>query len=141
MRINKASDKDNIPIKLCKKGGQTLINMLYSLNKIWIEEKVPTEWKTNITASIYKTRATNYNQNYKRISLFCTGHTTVTTVLNNILKKYINHITGECQAGMRMGKSIMDQIFMCKNLLEKTWEYNVEIYLILVDFQSAYDSI
>jgi len=107
---------------------------------IWIEEKVSTEWKTNIRASIYKKRATNYSHNYKGISLFCTGHTTITTVLNNILKKYTNHITGECQAGMRSGKSIMDQIFMCKNLLEKTWEYNVEIYLILVDFQSAYDS-
>ena len=35
----------------------------------------------------------------------------------------------------------MDQIFMYKNVLENVWEYSVEIYLILVDFQSAYDSI
>jgi hypothetical protein len=83
----------------------------------------------------------NYSQNYKGISLFCTGCTILTTVLNNILKKYTNHIIGECQAGIRAGKSIMDQIFMCKNLLEKAWKYNVEIYLILVDFQSAYDRI
>ena len=30
---------------------------------------------------------------------------------------------------------------MYKNVLENVWEYSVEIYLILVDFQSAYDSI
>jgi hypothetical protein len=105
---------------------------------IWIEDKSAYRVENKYQSPIYKTRATNYSQNYKGISLFCTGHTTVTTVLNNILKKYTNHITGECQAGMRTGKSIMDQIFMCKNLLEKTWEYNVEIYLILVPM-TAYD--
>jgi len=84
---------------------------------------------------------TNYSHNYKVISIFCTGYTILTTILNNILKKYTNHITGECQAGIRAGKSIMDQIFMYKNVLENVWEYSVEIYLILVDFQSAYDSI
>jgi D-hexose-6-phosphate mutarotase len=61
---NKASVKDNICIKLCKKGGQILkkggqilINMPHSFNKmIWIEEKVPTEWKTNIRAPVYKNK-------------------------------------------------------------------------------------
>lgn len=126
MRNNKALDKDHIPIKLCKKGRQTLINMLHSLNKILcIEEKVATDWKTNIRAPIYKNTATNYSQNYKGIS-FCTGYTVLTTVVNNILKKYTNNITGECQAGIRMEKSITDQIFMCKNLLEKAWEYKVD---------------
>jgi hypothetical protein len=33
MRNNKASGIDNILIKLCKKGGQILINMPHSLNK------------------------------------------------------------------------------------------------------------
>jgi len=55
IRNNKASDKDSICIKLCKKGGQILINMLHSINKmIQIEEKVPKEWKTNIRAPVYK---------------------------------------------------------------------------------------
>jgi len=84
---------------------------------------------------------TNYSQNYKGISLVCTGYKILTIVLNNILKKYTNHIIGECQAGITAGKSIIDQMFRCKNLLEKAWEYNADIYLILVVFQSAYDSI
>jgi hypothetical protein len=115
MRNNKALDKDHISIKLCKKGGQTLINMLHSLNKtLCIGDKVPMEWKTNIRAQYIKTRATNYSQNYKGISLFCTEYTVLTIVLNNILKKYTNNKIGECQAGIRVGKSIKDQIFMCK---------------------------
>jgi hypothetical protein len=57
VRNNKASDKDNICIKLYKKGEQILINMLHSINKmIQIEEKLPKEWKTNITAPTYKNK-------------------------------------------------------------------------------------
>jgi sorting nexin-29 len=103
---------------------------------------VPTERKTDITVPTYKNKGDKLHcQNYRGISLLCTGYTVLTTVLTNILKKYINHKTGECQVGFTGGKSIMDQIFMCKNLLERAWAYNVEIYLILIDFQSAYDSI
>jgi hypothetical protein len=60
MRNTKAPGIDNIPIKLIKKGGQLLINMLHSLIKrIWIAAKVPVEWKTNIVVLIYKFQGDN----------------------------------------------------------------------------------
>ena len=65
----------------------------------------------------------------------------MTTVINNRLKKYTEHIIGEYQAGFRTEKSTTDQIFTVKNLLEKAWEHNVEIHQIFVDFQKTYDSI
>jgi hypothetical protein len=61
--------------------------------------------------------------------------------MNNRLKKYTEHITGEYQAGFGTGKSATDQTFTVENLLEKAWEHNVEIHQIFVDFQKAYDSI
>jgi hypothetical protein len=64
VRNNKAPGTDNIHIKPYKKGGQLLINMLHSLIKrMWTEEKVPTEWKTNIIVPICKKkkRVTNYS--------------------------------------------------------------------------------
>jgi hypothetical protein len=37
---------DNIPIELNKKGEQLLTNMLHSfIKRMWIEGKVPAEWK------------------------------------------------------------------------------------------------
>jgi len=57
VRNNKAPSTDNIYIKPYKKEGQLLINMLHSLIKrMWIEERVPTEWKTNIIVPMYKNR-------------------------------------------------------------------------------------
>ena len=80
-------------------------------------------------------------KNYRGISLLCTGYKILTTVINNRLKKYTEHIIGEYQAGFGTGKSTTDQIFTVKKLLLKVWQHNVEIHQIFVDFQKAYDSI
>ena len=83
--------------------------------------------KTNKSPNGIKTRAANYCHNYRGISFLCTGNKILTIVLNNILKKYTDHIIGEYYAGLKTGKSTMDIIFTVKNLLVKALEYNVEI--------------
>ena len=107
-----------------------------------MEEKMPKDWTKNIIVPIYKKRGDKLQcKNYRGISLLSTGHTMLTTVINNRLIKYTENIIGEYQAGFRTGKSTTDQIFTVKNLLEKAWGHNVEIHKIFVDFQKAYDSI
>ena len=154
MNNNKSPGIDNIPVELYKSGGGLLLNKIHSLIKrttfsslslikrIWKEEKMPTDWTMNIIIPIYKNRGDKLQcKNYRGISLLRTGYKILTTVLNNKLKKYTEHIIGEYQAGFRAGKSTTDQIFTVKNLLEKAWEHNVEIHQIFVDSQKAYDSI
>ena len=103
---------------------------------------MPTDWKTNVVLPIYKNKGDELQcKNYTGISLLCTGHIILPTVVNKRLKKYTEHITGEYQAGFRSGKSTTYQIFTVKNLLEKAWEHNVEIHQIFIYFQTAYDSI
>jgi sorting nexin-29 len=103
---------------------------------------VPTDWKTNITVLICKNKGDKLEcANYRGMSLLCTGFKILTTVINNRLKKYMEHTTGEYQAGLGSGKSTNDQIITVKNILEKAWEHNVEIHQIFIDFQTAYDSI
>jgi sorting nexin-29 len=140
MRNNKSLGTDNIPAELYKKGGALLKNKIHNLIKgIWREEKIPTDWKTNIIVPIYKNKGDKVQcKNYRGISLLCTGYKIFTTVLNNRLKKYTNYIIGEYQAGFRQGKSTTDQIFTVKNLLEKAWEHNVEIYQIFTLLPSGW---
>ena len=89
MRNNKSPGIDNIPAELYKKGGGLLRNKIHSLIKgIWKEEKIPTDWKTNIIVPIYKNKGDKLQcKNYRRISLLCTGYKIFTTVINNRLKK------------------------------------------------------
>jgi hypothetical protein len=143
MSNNKSPGIDNIPAELYKKGGQLLKNKVHRLIKgIWIEARVPTDWKTNIIVRIYKNKGDKLQcKIYRGISLLCTGYKILTTVSNNRLKKYTEHITGEYQAGFRSGKSTTDQTFTVKNILEKAWEHYVEIHQIFIDLQRAYAPI
>jgi len=45
------------------------------------------------------------------------------------------------KCGFRQNRSTTDQIFIIRQLFQKSWEYNKELHVIFVDFQKAYDSI
>jgi sorting nexin-29 len=57
------------------------------------------------------------------------------------LQPYIENILGECQAGFRSGRSTTNQLFTIKQILEKSWWCNINVYQIYVDFKQAYDSV
>jgi len=83
--------------------------------------------RLHIWVPIYKYRGDKLQcKNYRGISLLYTGYRILTTVFNNRFKKYTEHIIGAYQTGFRTEKSTTDQIFTVKNLLEKSWELNVE---------------
>jgi len=82
---------------------------------------MPADWKTNIIVLIYKNKGDKLqSKNYRGISLLRTGYKILTTVLNNRLKKYTEHIIGEYQAGFRTEKSTTDQSFTVKKLIGKS---------------------
>ena len=82
---NKTPGRDND-----KKGYLQLSNVLHCLIKmVWIEGKVPAEWKTNIIVTIYKKRGDKLQRhNYREISLICTGYKIVTNYSVTIIHEY-----------------------------------------------------
>ena len=44
-------------------------------------------------------------------------------------------------AGFRRNRSTIDNIFCIRQILEKKWEYNVEVHHLFMDFKKAYDSV
>jgi hypothetical protein len=57
------------------------------------------------------------------------------------MKPYSENIIWEYEAGFRKGGSTVDQLYTVRQLLNKCWEFNVDIYQVFVDFEQAYDSI
>jgi hypothetical protein len=66
---------------------------------------------------------------------------TFTSILKNKLEPYAEKVTGEYQLGFRPGQSTIDQISTVQQMLEKCWEYNISVYLALINFRQAYDSV
>jgi len=57
------------------------------------------------------------------------------------LKEKSEEIIGDYQGGFRPGKSTTDQIFVLRQIFQKIWEFDKEIYILFIDFRKAYDSI
>jgi sorting nexin-29 len=45
------------------------------------------------------------------------------------------------QCGFRRGRSTTDQIFGLRMILDKSYEYNVDIHQLYIDYKQVYDSI
>jgi len=54
-------------------------------------------------------------------------------------EEYAEKVIGDYQAGFRPGRSTIEQIFTVKQMLQKCWEYNINVYLAFIDFRKAYD--
>lgn len=63
------------------------------------------------------------------------------TVIKNRLESYAEKTIGNYQAGFRPKKSTMDQLFTVRQLLQKCWEFDIDVWQLFVDFRQAYDSI
>jgi len=69
--------------------------------------------------------------------------TVFSTTLNCTLshKKSIQDGVGYHQCGFRRSRSINDQIFCTRQILEKMWEHNGTERQLFVDFEKAYDLV
>ena len=45
------------------------------------------------------------------------------------------------RSGFRPGRSTTDQIFILKQIFEKSWEYGKDLFACFVDLEKAYDRV
>jgi hypothetical protein len=142
LKNNKAPGKDGIHSELIKNGGPELIRRTHQLiGRIWEKEEIQMEWKTSITCPIHKKGDKLDCHNYRGISLLITVYKIYTNIIRMRLETYSESMIGEYQAGFRRERSVTDQLFTVKQLLEKFWEHDIDLYQIFVDFKQAENSI
>jgi sorting nexin-29 len=135
---NKARGTNNILAELLKYGGNKVLKTIYELIiLVWEKEQIPKEWRKSIIFPIHKRDKLNFS-NYRGLALLCAAYKVLTNITRRRLEQYVENILGKYQGGFRAGSSITDQLF---TVLEKCWEFNINVYQIYVDFKQAYDSI
>jgi hypothetical protein len=78
--------------------------------------------------------------NYRCISLLSTSYKILPNTLLYRLTPFADEIIGDHQCGFRRNRSVADQIFYIRQILEKKWEYIRTVHQLFVDFKKAYDS-
>jgi len=75
------------------------------------------------------------------IALLNVTYKIFTNCILSRIKETAENVIGDYQGGFRPGRSTTDLIFIVRQLIQKTWEFNKEMHILFVDFQKAYDSI
>ena len=111
------------------------------LQKIWDSEEAPSEWKTGIIVKLHKKGDLGNCNNWRGITLLSLTSKIFSHIILQRITTAVDGILRREQAGFRKGKSCIDHIFVLRQILEQSHEWNGSLYVVFVDFEKAFDSL
>jgi hypothetical protein len=131
-----------MPIELIKIRGTELHAKIYSLTiKVWEEEKMPEKWNMALYCPVHKKGDKTLCRGYRTLALLDVVHKVFSKMMSKRLEPYTEDVVGNYQAGFRRNKLATDQISSMKQILEKRYEYDIDVHCIFINFKQAFDSI
>ena len=144
LKNNKTGGCDGIVGELLKYGGSGMVCLLEQLfSVIWREELVPRQWREGLIVSLFKKGDKEDPGNYRGITLLSVVGKVFCKILNNRLVERLDRggILHEGQAGFRVNRSCMDNVFTLNELVQGRLRENKHTYAFFLDVQKAYDTV
>ncbi|MBA3284709.1 MAG: hypothetical protein H0U27_06570, partial [Nitrosopumilus sp.] len=144
MKNGKASGKDNITYEFYKNGSDLLIDVITAiLNNCMRNNYTPKEWKEGRIWMIHKSGSQYEPGNFRPITLLNTSFKIYTKLLYKRLQHVVekNNLLSNNQAGFRKHRSCINKIRLIKNAIEDAKMHKKPLYLMLIDFKKAFDSV
>ncbi|KAJ9526644.1 hypothetical protein QJQ45_017595, partial [Haematococcus lacustris] len=110
---------------------------------MWATGCTPTAWKTSDTCLLYKDKGQETDLNaYRPVGLANTIYKLWTSLITKTLYEYAeaNGMLSNCQAGFRSHRDTTQQLQMLVMALEDAKLAKTDIYALLVDFTSAFNT-
>ena len=142
LKNGKTAGYDGITSELLKAGDHALAEaMTELLNVCWATTSVPVDWKRGVIIALPKRGDLTKCDNWRGITLLSVPGKVLSIVLLNRLRHAVDEHLREQQAGFRSGRSCIEQIFVLRQVIEQTLEYQRRLALNFIDFTKAFDSI
>ena len=107
----------------------------------WKFGKTPRDWQTGVTIPIFKKGDRKQCTNYRRISLLSLPEKVYAKCLERKCREIAESKLEDDQRGFRPGRSTTDQIFILKQIFEKSLELGKDLFACFVDLEKAYDRV
>ena len=101
----------------------------------------PQDWKRSVFIPIPKKGDAKECSNYCTIALISHASKVMLKILQARLQQYVNHELPDVQAGFRKGRGTRDQIANIHCIMEKTREFQKNIYFCFTDYAKAFDCV
>ncbi|XP_043065425.1 uncharacterized protein LOC122320881 [Drosophila ficusphila] len=141
LKNNKSAGADGLPAELFKAAGDMLVGSMHQLiSKIWRTESMPEDWNLSMICPVLKKGDGTLRTNNRGISLLPVAYKVLSSVLCENMKPHAEALIGPYQCGFRPGKSTIDQIFTLRQILEKSYENQIDTHHLFVEYKAAFDS-
>ena len=142
LKEGKAGGKNGILPEMVRGCGETMMDYTLDMFRtVWMEQRVPQEWRDALLVPIPKKGDLTQCDNWRGISLLDVMGKVFTKVIQMRLQKVAEEVLPDSQCGFRAGRGCADMIFCARQLMEKAREHNTTLYLLFIDLRKAYDSI
>ena len=142
MQNDKAPGIDGITAEMWKADIELSVTELHNLLlKIWDSEIVPSDWKKSLISIIAKKGNLTICNNSRGVSLLPTASKLLGGILIDRLVTAADEKLRPEQAGFRKGRGTIEQIYILRNIIEQSVEWQASLYVNFVDFQKAFDSL
>ena len=120
-------------------GDELMIELSHLYSMIMSTGEVPPERKFSITIPIYKKGEKKYPRNYRGISLLNIAMKLIPKIITQHISSTVS-INKE-QQGFRQNRSTIDAIFLLRQIIEKSIEFNKPACPYFVDLTEAFDIV
>ena len=103
--------------------------------------ELPETWRRTVLNVIFKGGDSKLVKNYRPIAIIPLLYKLLATMLGQRLETVLEPQLSYDQAGFRKKCSTVDHVFAISQVIEKASEFRVEVWMAVVDFMKAFDSI
>ena len=110
---------------------------------MWVVGHTPTSWKESCTILIHKKGSELDLNHYRPIALANTMYKLWTSMVHDCMSTYAEHfdILSSQQEGFRKHRNTIRQLQMLQSVLSDAKICNQDLYLLYIDFSSAFNTI
>ena len=139
---NKASESNGILVELFQILKDDAVKVLHSIcQQIWKTQQWPQDWKKSVFIPIPEKGNAKECSNYNTIVLISHANKLMLKILQARLQYYMNRERPDVQAGFRKGRGSRDHIANIHWIIEKTREFQKNIYFCFIDHAKAFDCV
>lgn len=142
LKSGKAPRIDNIPAELLKADIDSATTKVKEIIGImWRDEKTPRKWRKGLIIKLPKKGNLKECKNWCGITLLPVVSKVMGRTVIDRIRTGVESKLREEQAGFRPGRGTTKQIFILRNIIEQSIEWQSSLYVNFIDFEKAFDSV
>ena len=141
MKKGKATGVDGVPAEFYQKF-DFVVKWLHEVYREMMEKGEMTEtMKTSVVKLLFKKNDRKKIENYRPISLLTVDYKILAKILTERMKKVLKKVIGNEQQGFIPDGDIAGNLLLVKEIIAYCEEEEVEGFMIMMDFEKAYDRV